>query len=79
MNDIFSPEGWLNTHLTVLNDAIWTYVLVGVLVACGLWFTVRSRFIQFRMIGEMFRLLKESPAKKKGERHISSFQAFMMS
>ncbi|MBQ8069477.1 MAG: alanine:cation symporter family protein [Bacteroidales bacterium] len=79
MSDFFSAEGWLNTHLTSLNDVIWTYVLIGVLVFCALWFTFKLRFVQFRMLGEMVRLLKESPSKKKGEKHISSFQAFMVS
>ena len=79
MNDFFSAEGWLNTHLTLLNDAIWTYLLIGLLVICALWFTIKLGFVQFRMLGEMFRLLKESPVKKKGEKHISSFQAFMVS
>jgi len=79
MNDFFSADGWLNTHLTLLNDAIWTYLLIGLLVICALWFTIKLGFVQFRMLGEMFRLLKESPVKKKGEKHISSFQAFMVS
>jgi AGCS family alanine or glycine:cation symporter len=38
------------------------------------------RFVQFRMLGEMVRLLNDSPVKVKGqERHISSFQAFTVS
>ena len=45
-----------------------------------MWFTVRMRFVQFRMLGEMVRLLNDSPVKVKGqERHISSFQAFTVS
>jgi len=79
MNGFFSADGWLNTHLTILNDAVWTYCLIGLLVICALWFTFKLRFVQFRMVGEMFRLLKESPVKSKEGRHISSFQAFMMS
>ena len=50
----------LNEWITCVNDAIWTYVLIAVLVGCGLWFTWRTRFVQFRMVGEMFRLLTES-------------------
>jgi AGCS family alanine or glycine:cation symporter len=80
----------MNELITQINDAIWTYVLIGVLVACGLWFTWKTRGVQFRMIGEMFRLLtdsavdaaKESGKPKKrdgGRKHISSFQAFAVS
>lgn len=40
----------------------------------------KSRFVQFRMIGEMIRLLGDSAGKgEKGEKHISSFQAFAVS
>ena len=67
----------MNELITHINDAIWGYVLVGALVVCGLWFTWKTKFVQFRMIGEMFRLLADS-AKTK-ERHISSFQAFAVS
>ncbi len=70
-----------------INEALWTYVLIGALVACGLWFTWKTRFVQFRMIGEMFRLLADSgkTVSSSGadgvahERHVSSFQAFAVS
>jgi AGCS family alanine or glycine:cation symporter len=69
--------------ITTINDVIWSYVLVVALVGCGLWFTWRTRFAQFRMVGEMIRLLTDSVADmvegSKGRRHISSFQAFAVS
>ena len=71
----------------LLSDAIWTYVLIGVLVSCGIWFTWKTRGVQFRMVGEMFRLLTDSATsgtdgltdKNKHHKHISSFQAFAVS
>jgi AGCS family alanine or glycine:cation symporter len=50
----------LNEWITAVNDAVWGYVLIAVLVGCGLWFTWRTRFVQFRMVGEMLRLLTDS-------------------
>ena len=50
----------LNELITSVNDAIWSYVLIGALVGCGVWFTFKTRFVQFRMVGEMFRLLTDS-------------------
>ena len=65
---------------TSLNDWLWGNILVAALVCCGLWFTWRTRFVQFRMIGEMIRLLGDSVApSEKGKRHISSFEAFAVS
>jgi AGCS family alanine or glycine:cation symporter len=79
-----------NSLITTINEAIWTYCLIGVLVGCGLWFTWRTRFVQFRMVGDMFRLLTDSAVstveeqvkeQKEGKqsKHISSFQAFAVS
>lgn len=63
-----------------VNDLLWGYVIIAVLVGCGVWFTVRMRFVQFRMLGEMVRLLFDSPTKTgRQQKHISSFQAFTVS
>jgi AGCS family alanine or glycine:cation symporter len=50
----------MNDILTQINDVLWTYVIMVVLVCCGLWFTWRMRFVQFRMLGEMVRLLTDA-------------------
>ena len=80
----------LNELISSINDAVWGYVLIAALVSGGLWFTWRTRFVQFRMVGEMIRLLTDSAIdtvetqvkeNEAGERskHISSFQAFAVS
>ena len=76
----------MNELITTVNDIIWSYVLIAALVGCGLWFTWRTRFAQFRMVGEMIRLLTDSTvgtvkdqAKGGKERRVSSFQAFAVS
>ena len=64
-----------------INDILWTYILIALLLGCAFWFTLKTRFVQFRMIGEMVRLLGDSAGTngKPGEKHISSFQAFAIS
>jgi len=80
MIDLFSANGWLNTSIVFVNDFVWSYILVGCLIVCALWFTWRTHFVQFRMVGEMVRLLGESTGTHdKGEKHVSSFQAFAVS
>ena len=49
--------------LAQINDFIWSYILIALLIACGLWFTWKTKFIQFRMFGEMIRLLKDSGSR----------------
>ena len=80
MVDIFSADGWLNKSIVSINDFTWSYILVAALILCALWFTFRTHFVQFRMVGEMIRLLGESTdTHDKGEKHVSSFQAFAVS
>ena len=61
---------------TIISDKLYTYVLVILLVAAGLYFTVRSKFAQFSMTKEQFKVVTEKPNDKKG---VSSFQALMVS
>lgn len=70
----------LQAAITAINDALWAYLLIGALILCGLYFTVRTGFVQFTMIGDMFRQLVDSSSTHSGKnRHISSFQAFAVS
>ena len=59
-----------------INDALYGYVLIVILLLGGIYFTVRTRFSQFRLLGEQFRAVTEKP---KGENKVSSFQALMVS
>ncbi|MBY6036546.1 alanine:cation symporter family protein [Fictibacillus nanhaiensis] len=68
---------WINSFIGTVNNYLWTYILIVMLIGLGLYFTVRTKFVQFRMLGEMIRLLGEgATADKKG---VSSFQAFCIS
>lgn len=70
----------LNTWINSINDILWSYILIIMLLGCAVWFTFKTRFVQFRMIKEMIKLLGDSAGKSKnGEKHISSFQAFAVS
>ncbi|MCR5709754.1 MAG: alanine:cation symporter family protein [Bacteroidales bacterium] len=79
MEGIFSADGRLNRIITASNDFLWTWILIAVLISCALYFTFKSKGVQFRMIGEMFRLLGDSTGKHDGKKHISPFQAFAVS
>ena len=68
----------LNTAITQINDVLWAYLLIGALILCGLYFTIRTGFVQFTMLGDMFRQLVDS-SSKGGAKQISSFQAFAVS
>ncbi len=67
----------LNNIITITNDYLWSYILIALLLGCAIWFSLRTRFVQFRMMGEMFRLLGD--VNNKEGKHISSFQAFSVS
>ena len=60
-----------------VNDILWGWLLIALLIGAGVYFGVRTKFVQFRYFKEMFRLITEkSDDSKKG---ISSFQALTMS
>lgn len=65
--------------INLINDVLWTYLLIALLLGCAVWFTLKTRFVQFRMIKEMVRLLGDSTGIDKHTKHISSFQAFAIS
>lgn len=67
---------WLETAVGAVNDALYTYILIILLVLGGLWFTFRTRFMQFRLLREQLRAVTGKPKDKKG---VSSFQALMVS
>ena len=68
---------FLNEKLLLVNDFIWTYILIAMLIAIGLYFTFRTKFVQFSNIKEMFKLLGEGTSSKdKAKGQVSSFQAF---
>ena len=56
-----------------VSKVLYTYVLIYLLVAVGIYFTIRTRFIQIRYFGRMLRQVLHSRESGDG---ISSFQAF---
>ncbi len=66
--------------ISEVNDVLWTYILIAMLLGCAVYFTWRTRFVQFRNLREMLRLLTEgAPKSRDGKRQVSSFQAFAIS
>ena len=72
--------------VTSVNNVLWSYILIATLIGCGLWFTYKTKFVQFGMIRHMFKLLVETSGDKikssnnlRKERKISSFEAFAVS
>lgn len=56
--------GWLETAVDWFNNILWTYILIALLVGAGLYFTFSTKFVQFRLFGEMFRLITEKKKKR---------------
>ena len=70
----------INAVLSKLNDVMYTYVLIILLVAVGVYFTIRTRGVQLRLLKDGIRsLLEKSTETKEGEKSVSSFQALMIS
>lgn len=66
--------------IDLLTDVLLNKVLVIVMIGLGLWFTIATRFVQFRYFGRMFNILRSGRLFNRAEDgHISSFQALMLS
>ena len=70
----------LNGLVETINEYLWGYILIVMLISIGIYFTFKTKFVQFRLFREMFRLLGDGiDSGKKQEGKISSFQAFCIS
>ena len=65
-----------STIIGTLSNWMYSYILIIMLLAVGLYFTFRSGFIQLRLLGESIRVVSEKP---KNENAVSAFQALMVS
>ena len=59
-----------------LSGVLYYPILIIVLIAAGLYFSVKTNFVQLRLVGESIKVVSEKPEK---EGSISSFQALMVS
>lgn len=66
----------IENFIANLNNALYSYILIILLVAGGIYFTVRTKFVQFRLFKEQIKAVTEKPTDRKG---VSSFQALMVS
>ena len=59
-----------------VSNALYSYILIIVLVLGGLYFTVRTRFAPFRLFKDQIKSVTQKPTDGKS---VSSFQALMVS
>ena len=62
--------------ISTLSGWLYSYILIIMLIAAGLYFSVRTGFVQFRLFRESIRVITEP---RKDRDSISSFQALMVS
>lgn len=62
--------------INAVNNLIWSKALIALCLGAGLYFSIRTRFMQVRGFGEMLRLMRNNKASESG---VSSFQALAMS
>lgn len=66
----------LESIIEFISNAMYSYILIIILILGGLYFTFRTKFAQFRLLGEQIKAVTEKPKDGKG---VSSFQALMVS
>ncbi len=66
----------LENFISSVSNALYSYILIILLIAGSIFFTIKTRFVQFRLFGEQLRAVTEKPGEKGS---VSSFQALMVS
>lgn len=70
----------LNDILTEINDVIYTYILITMLVGTGIYFTIRTKGVQFRLWKDGIKsMLEKAELDEDGNKKVSSFQALTIS
>ena len=65
----------INFILSNINDFLYTYILIALLIICGFYFSFKTKFVQIRYFFESIKLMSEKSSGNK----VSSFQALMIS
>ncbi len=66
---------FFDTLIANISDVMYSYLLIIMLLAVGIYFTFRTKFVQLRLLGESIKVVTE----KKDDGSVSSFQALMVS
>lgn len=66
----------LSSLIENISNFMYSYLLIIMLLAVGLYFTIRTKFVQFRFLGEAIRLVTE---RNNDKNSVSAFQALMVS
>lgn len=71
----------INDILTKINDVMYTYILIIMLVGAGIYFTLRTRVVQIRLLKDGIKAMLDKPEEmgEDGKKKVSSFQALMIS
>lgn len=82
---------WVLDIIDMLNEYLWTYVVIVMLIGCAIYFTIRTKGVQFRLLKDMFKVIanrsiyinkvEKENLSTEDERlkKIGSFQAFAVS
>ena len=65
----------LATLLVQIDDVLYTWLLIYLLAGSGIYFSIRTRFVQIRRFKDAMNCMME---KKEGDKGVSSFQALMI-
>jgi AGCS family alanine or glycine:cation symporter len=65
----------MNEVITAINGVVWSQALIALCLGVGLYFSIRTRFLQLRHLKEMIRLMFDGKSSDSG---VSSFQALTM-
>ena len=69
----------LHELINNISGFFWTYIIIWALIGLGVFFTLRTKLVQLKMLPEMFKLITGKSGRTSTGKEISGFQAFCVS
>lgn len=69
----------INNILDTMNNFMYSYLLIALLVGTGLYFSIKTKFVQLRLFKNAMKVISEKPNSLENKNSVSSFQALMIS
>ena len=67
---------FITNMINSLSELLYSHILIILLLGAGIFFTIKTKFVQIRMFIESLRVVAQPGSDKNG---LSSFQALMVS
>lgn len=69
------------SHLSIIDDLFWSHIGFSLVVLLGLYFTIKTRFFQFRTLGKLGQTIRDlqTPSEGEGDHGVNPLRLYFAS